>query len=121
MLDCTGSLLARPHAIRNSTRSLQKINIDSIDTTWKSKYQSCSPQLWPFHAEIQTLIPPKYTNAALIKQMKAIPQYAAIVRHYPTIKGPITELVQRESNFFSEVCIKTEVHSTRSYHQIVGG
>jgi len=50
----------------------------------------------------RTLIPPKYTNAALIKQMKAIPQYATIVRHYPTIKGPITELVQREFNFFSE-------------------
>ena len=41
--------------------------------------------------------------------MKAIPQYAAIVRHYPTIKGPITELVQKEFNFFSEVRINADV------------
>ncbi|KAF8317096.1 hypothetical protein DL93DRAFT_2134487 [Clavulina sp. PMI_390] len=50
----------------------------------------------------RTLSMPKYTNGALIKQMKNIPQYAAIVKHYPTIKGPITELLTKEGAFFTE-------------------
>jgi hypothetical protein len=35
--------------------------------------------------------------------MKAIPQYAAIVRHYPTLKGPLQEVLAKEINFFREV------------------
>ncbi|KAF9517991.1 hypothetical protein BS47DRAFT_1375491 [Hydnum rufescens UP504] len=50
----------------------------------------------------KTIPPPKYTNTALTKQMKAIPQYAAIVRHYPTLKGPLQEVLAKEINFFRE-------------------
>lgn len=52
---------------------------------------------------MQQLSPPKYTNGALIKQMKGIAQYAALVKAYPNIKGSITDLLHKEANFFTEV------------------
>jgi hypothetical protein len=56
--------------------------------------------------------------------MKAIPQYATIVRHYPTIKGALTDLVQKESNFFNEARINADVIAIAQpahHHRILGG
>lgn len=61
---------------------------------------------------VQQLSPPKYTNGALIKQMKAIAQYAALVKAYPTIKGSITDLLHKEANFFTEVCLHNNQRTT---------